>query len=380
MNANAVIVDEPTLTLENGRWTVSARLRVGATDHTVWYRTAIGPLAAGSDPFLIAALLPASRLGYPVSVTGSVSPRLNKNRSTIADIFHVWDRGYQNVQVSARLRTPLESPHPAIACFFTGGVDSFYTLLKHEDEITTIVFVHGFDIRLDNLPLRERVSHTMHEIAAALGKTLIEVETNVRDFSNRYVSWEYFHGAALASVALTLSPYFGQIYIAASRCYADLSAWGSHPMVDPLWSTENLTIVHDGCEATRLEKTKRIVECAVARRTLRVCWENPSGAYNCGRCTKCLFAKARLRAIDALTRVETFDADLDLDSLERLPLDAPPVETTDLYEHVVRLGTDPELARALWRYLNEWHYRGIRGQARHVIRAIGKRLGRYRAG
>ena len=36
--------------------------------------------------------------------------------------------------------------------------------------------------------------------------------------------------------------------------YAHLGPLGSHPLLDPLWSSEDVELVHDGCEATRLDK------------------------------------------------------------------------------------------------------------------------------
>ncbi len=371
---NRVTIGVPTLTIENGWWTLSAELSIAGTRRVVWYRTPAGPLACGPEPFLAAALLPASRLGAPLHAHGTGSRQLLSNLPTILDVFHSWDRGYHQIPVAAQAGAPADPAGRATACFFSGGVDSFYTLLKHQRDITTLVLVHGFDMGLDDVRLRQHVSQKIQQVAGSLGKTLIEIETNVKQFREPHVSWEDYHGAALASVALALAPHVGKIYIAASRSYADLSPWGSHPIVDGLWSTEGVAIAHDGCEATRLEKTKRIVDSALVCRTLRVCWENPAGEYNCGRCRKCLFAKARLRAIGALGRVQTFDPTLDLRALERLPLDSPPVETTDLYEYVVRAGTDPGLARALRRYLDERHYRGIRGYARRAVGAVRSRL------
>lgn len=364
-----VTIGEPRQVVENGHWTLSAELSVGGTQRVIWYRTTAGPLACGPEPFLTAALLLASRLHAPLRMHGAVSPQLLSSFPTILDVFHNWDRGYHKIPVTAQTGAPGAAGQRATACFFSGGVDSFYTLLKHRHEITSIVFIHGFDIDLDNVRLRQHVSHRIQEVAAAFGKPLVEVETNVKQFREPHVSWEDYHGAALASIALALGPQFDKVYIAASSCYADLYPWGSHPIVDGLWSTESVAIVHDGCEATRLEKTQRIVESDVVCRTLRVCWENPDGDYNCGRCRKCLFAKARLRAIGALQRVTTFDSDLDLGALERLPLETP-YETTDLYDHLVRAGTEPDLARALRRYLDGRHYRGIRGYARRATEAV----------
>jgi hypothetical protein len=48
---------------------------------------------------------------------------------------------------------------------------------------------------------------------------------------------------------------------------------------------------------------------------LRVCLENTDGAYNCGRCIKCLLTMTTLEALGILDKVETFDVPLSLDLL-----------------------------------------------------------------
>ena len=77
--------------------------------------------------------------------------------------------------------------------------------------------------------------------------------TNARELTDRYVNTSWSSGGFLASVGLCLQKVFREVLIAASDTYGQLVPWGSHPHVDPLWSTESLAFVHDGCEATRLE-------------------------------------------------------------------------------------------------------------------------------
>ena len=59
-------------------------------------------------------------------------------------------------------------------------------------------------------------------------------------------------------------------------------------MLDPLWSTEAVEIVHDGCGQTRVEKIKYISQNETVMKNLRYCWENRDVEYNCGKCEKCL--------------------------------------------------------------------------------------------
>src|SRR6185503_560754 len=92
-------------------------------------------------------------------------------------------------------RVPVEAepasdvPAPAgrgQGAFFSGGVDAFYTLLKNEPDVTHLVFLQGFDV-WDPASTRADVASTSaRDVAARLGKELIEIETNVRAVCRRF--------------------------------------------------------------------------------------------------------------------------------------------------------------------------------------------------
>jgi hypothetical protein len=279
----------------------------------------VGPTA---ESLLAAGLLLAMRRGEPLAVPDPVSPRLLEGVTRVQEIFHVWDRRFQVVRVEAmatggRPRWP--SPR-GVACFFSGGVDSFYTALKHAERIDALVFCEGWDPPLADPARCARAGAAVGAAAAALGKPLIRVVTNLAVVSEPIVRWRYYHGPVLASIALLLAPGFHRVLLPASHSYADLHPLGSHPLVDPLWSTEDTELVHDGCEATRSERVARIARNPTALRWLRVCWEGPDGAQNCGRCEKCVRTMIALRLAGALERCPTFARPLDLDAVARLRL------------------------------------------------------------
>ncbi len=56
-----------------------------------------------------------------------------------------------------------------VACFFSGGVDSFYSVIAHAKRITHLIFVRGFDIPIANRALAELSGGT-----PALGRPPIE--------------------------------------------------------------------------------------------------------------------------------------------------------------------------------------------------------------
>jgi hypothetical protein len=147
-----------------------------------------------------------------------------------------------------------------------------------------------------------------------------EVKTNLRSFTERRIHLLYNNGAALAGIGHALSEHFRKIYIAATHTYSDLIPMGSHPILDPLWRSEALEFVHDGCEADRMEKVELISRNEIVLQTLRVCWKNTDGAYNCGKCEKCLRTMIELSAVGALERCATFTTPIDLRLVARRPI------------------------------------------------------------
>jgi hypothetical protein len=74
---------------------------------------------------------------------------------------------------------------------------------------------------------------------------------------------------------------------------------GSHPLTDPLWSTEGTEIVHEGAEVGRADKVAKIAENPAALACLMVCANSVTS--NCGRCEKCLRTMIALRALGVST-------------------------------------------------------------------------------
>jgi 7-cyano-7-deazaguanine synthase in queuosine biosynthesis len=345
--------------MEDGRFCTSALLECASQPFELYFKTSEGPLCTGIEPFVAAALLPAMKVGVPVYLPGGASCKLLAGVNVIQEIFRCWFPDFTSISIQPRSApTPPAAPTRQAASFFSGGVDSFYTLLKRRDEIDKLILVHGFDFHLKDQGVRDRVSRAMRAAARELGKSLIEVETNVQQFSEQFLHWNFYHGAALASVALLLSPLFGRIYVPSSHTYADAFPWGSHPLVDPLWGIENLTIVHDGCEATRVDKLRFISASETALKYLRVCYQNRKpewqGAYNCGQCEKCLRTKVNLCLVGALERCATLDHSFDLRDIASMPV---PNENAAAYvrenlEAARALNADPALISALQRSLD----------------------------
>lgn len=348
-HANRMKVGGPFMYRGVGHIRASGRIRQQSAESRIDF-AAHGPVARGGDFFLCASLIPAMRQGVDLDIKAPVSRRLLASTSVIQEMLHSWDTRFQKIKVVAPVRQqPLDQPKPEVGCFFTAGVDSFFTLFQHLDEIDRLIFVHGFDIQMTKGRLRRQAVANLRAIAAHLNKPLFEVVTNVRAFADPQLDWgKHYHGAALASVALFLSPRFRKVYLGSSQCPQEVDPWGSHPLLDPLWSTENTELVHDGAGKSRLEKIARIATHDIVLRTLRVCWRNPGGAYNCGQCDKCLRTMVSLRVAGFLDRCTTFPCPLDLEQVAqtKIKFDGRHYFFDNL-QAARQAGSDPALTQAL---------------------------------
>jgi hypothetical protein len=299
---------------------VRFRFQVGDGPRNVFFRADQTALTRNSEAYVSAALLPAMQEGTDLEPPNTLDPLFAENCQTIQDIYSTWYDNAEPISINADTSSSsdtYEGQEGRTATFFTGGVDSFYTLLKHKKMIDALVYVHGFDVDLEDETLRHQVSEMVRTVGEELGKEVIEIETNLRAFSSNFASWGRYHGGALAAVGHTLANQISTIFIPSSYTYADLEPWGSHPLLDPLWGSDTSTFIHDGCEATRVEKCKKISNSEVALESLRTCWRNPGSVYNCGECNKCIRTKVNLYSVGALEECQTFKANINLGKVRR---------------------------------------------------------------
>ncbi len=369
-----VQVTKPKIREEFGKTTVSFLVKVGTETKEILFRTDHLPCLDYTNVALATVLLPAMKLNSSIEPEGAISGKLLEGISKIQEIFHTWDKSFNLIKVTpSHVASAEERSSRGVACFFSGGVDSFYTLLKNIDEITHIILIHGFDFQPD-FQGKEEVVHNITKTASKLGKNLIQVETNLHDFADKYVLWDFYHGSALASVSLLLSGLFEKIFIPSSHSYRWLGPWGSHPLVDPLWSTDELKLIHDGCEATRVKKVIAIAKNDVAMSYLRVCWENRDNAYNCGKCEKCLRTMINLLTVGALKKCKTFTRNLDLGRVGRIQINCESTHdfVQENLEAVKQARIEGELASALQDSLDGLYYKGVLGWPRRAWN-LGKR-------
>jgi hypothetical protein len=266
------------------------------------------------DAFLTACFPLAAVHGEArVRIDGSPCPMLVEGLRTAYGWWSVWG-GMPNaapkIEVSRGRRQAASGSQRRAVGFLSGGVDSLHMLMRNRQlyrpddpaYIRDLLFVYGFDIgkrRRDPENRRYQAAlHRLEPVASETGARLVACRTNLRHLPTRPGFWEDRHsGAGLAAVghAAVLGPAF--VFIGGSYSLHTPIPWGSHLAVDGLFSSQRVSIIHDGSRFTRLEKVRDIANWPAALDALRCCPAPTGLAGNCQQCEKCLRTRLELLAV-----------------------------------------------------------------------------------
>jgi hypothetical protein len=359
---------------------LEALVLAGGRRQLLWFETDGFPVQASADAFLPILVPAAMASGLPLRIDAPVSAEVIAAAHRVSHVFASW---YPHWAVLA-LETPAASVSKtsnlesgARAAFFSGGLDSFYTLLSRRDQLQHLLYVHGFDIPLAEQLKADLVRSSLLCVAAEAGMSLLVLRTNLRAFTDRWVRWDLHQcGGALAAVALLLSHHLKQVVIPSSYGLPFLHPYGSHPGLESLWSIPGLELLHDSFIEDRAAKAMVIAPWSLARRHLRVCWQPHMPQLNCGRCRKCLATAAILRGYCSTYDWPTFPNQLDLKALSRLQTNSSDMLNRFfvLRDHLSSTGSDPELLAAVQQLLVSQGRRYPGKALRHLaVRGLARR-------
>jgi hypothetical protein len=276
-------------------------------------------VSANPHAFLVAGTIAALRHGERrIALDAAICPELKLGLMTAARLLQFWcgsDRPPIKIESKEQRRSKPQKRRRAAFCF-TGGVDSLATLRTnrlnfHPDDAGYIrdgVLIFGLEV--ERLESFQCVTDVLARLASEDGFTMVPVYTNVQDLDKNWTFWtDEFEAAVLASVGHALSERIETLMIGSSFDFAWLHPHGSHPLLDPNYSSNDVRIRHDGTALSRLEKTHLIAEWPQALRALRVC--NRTEMYqpevvNCGTCEKCLRTLTALLIAGRLDALSTF--------------------------------------------------------------------------
>ncbi|MEY4695922.1 MAG: hypothetical protein RIT14_350 [Pseudomonadota bacterium] len=271
---------------------------------TIFFRSPTGDrLTATPDALCCLGLYPASECGVDLMIDGAVDARLLAQSAQITATYADWWPGCRPVTVTAQSALPPPRPPRGAAAFFSGGIDSSFTLAEARPRLAALITLIGADVPLSQPEEGRKLAASAAEVARGMGLSAIVIETNTREVLGRLVGWMEYHGAVLAAIGHLLSDRIGHVLIASSGDAAAWhTPWGSHPGLDPLYGTPDMTVEHHGL-IKRLDKLAAIVGSEVLMAHLRVC---NHGRTNCGQCNKCSFAMLGIDLLGAADAAPTF--------------------------------------------------------------------------
>ena len=207
----------------------------------------------------------------------------------------------------------------AVGTAVSGGVDSFYTIVKHKDDkrdnfkLTHLVVANLFNRYVDEGETRgqfERLKEKVVKIADETGLEMISIYTNHHEFMyNHFVSLYSFR---LCSYIYALQKLFGIYYISSGAAIKDTNFYNVDSDDYDIFnlsmaSTDTLKFYSSGGEALRTDKVRFISKDEAAKNHLHVC--NFSESHNCSKCDKCM---RTMLSLDIVGKLEQFERCFDL--------------------------------------------------------------------
>jgi len=312
---------------ENGQWKVAFLLELPNREKIeAWYllEPSLQDLVLEScDPFILPSIYLAMQNGADLNVHGQASPSLLRNLDELMLVWKMWrPEKYAKIEISAEDENELQLPRREKALLtYSGGVDSCYSYwqnrhgLAGRGSFTDLdgLMIHGFDIRLNQPEVYQRILTTQRKILERQGSSLFTLTTNLKKIGYYF---EDAQSAMLASCMMLFTKVYLTGLIAASNTYPNPHLpWGSNPLVDPFYSSSAFKVIHDETRG-RIEKIRVISGWNEAVRHLRVCLRGKERDVNCGKCEKCVRTILEFRLL-GLGLPECFSEDVsDIDILK----------------------------------------------------------------
>lgn len=260
-------------------------------------------------------------------------------------------------------------PADGVGLFFTGGVDSFHSLLNAPAKVSHLLYAIDYDVPPHAPQQTSGYEPWLRRVAHQLGIHAIVIRSNLRRHpAFAGPSWQQSHGAALIGTGHLLEKSLGELIMSSSYSLYHPRPWGSHWLLDSLWSSKRLQVTHFGEECLRYHKVKSIAHDPLVQKYLRPCWNNPVGKINCSICEKCVRTQIVIAACTDLSQFSAFDASEPLvDRIDRLRK-IPSHGLIGVYEDFLSLELPSSTIDAIDRLIKRSRGSVFRKRVRHRVR------------
>lgn len=278
-----------------------------------------------ADAYLIGILNYAMRNNHNIECDMPVTDELLYNiKEVLIPSLVKHDNKLYNIEIKAETIEPYKAGEH-IGTGLSCGVDSFYSILKHNTEayksmkLTDVCinsvgsFNESYKIKsVDNVK-KQRYEMTT-AVANELGINLIKTDSNFWEEINQVHLLSHTYSSTFA--IYMLQKYWKKYYYASSGYDFENFELDNNSQNDcaeyellslQCFSTSSIRIYSDGGELTRIEKVNYISKYSIAQKYLHVCILD---SKNCGECSKCI---RTLLSLEALNELENFREVFDIE-------------------------------------------------------------------
>lgn len=287
---------------DGGGERLCAKIQIENTQFEAWYETI--PEYADSfctercDAFVVNFLLYAMEHHYDIQCETDMTERLyyQLTEYLIPSIAANIDR-YKAINIHAHLAGDKMPCIGAVGTGLSGGVDSFYTILKHLNReeksynLTHVLFCNAgtngdYGGKKAKQLFHDRMT-LLEDVSKQMGLKVVPLDTNINEILQQ--KQEMTVTFRTLSSVLALQKLFGTYYFASGFPFAEfMFAEQSTEFYDLLIlqciSTENVCFYSSGGETSRMGKLKYISDNSMVQQHLNVCVNT---LQNCGKCSKC---------------------------------------------------------------------------------------------
>lgn len=320
-----IVISKPYIEKNGDLSRLCSEILIDGKASTIWYEVEKEYEAflcyEKADAFLVGLLPLAMAFKHNIEIKGApISEKLYWNlTNTYIPALANYSGYYHKIDLSCDIDAAEYAPY-AVGTGFSGGVDSFYTLLKNTNSKTksfAITHVTFFNVGANGSFGGEAAEKRFYNRTSSFenfvkeqGLKFVKVNSNISDIV--MMSYNFTHSFRSMSAVLALQKLFKTYYYSADftlkefsfdpydSSYYDLLNSGC-------FSTENTSFFTTGAVETRCEKMKFISQYPITYNVLNVCNSNDS---NCRTCAKCIRTMCGLYSINKLDLYSpVFDVD-----------------------------------------------------------------------
>lgn len=288
-------------------------------------------------------LLPALFSGQDIKIKGALSDDLYYQIEN--NITYLFSKVFSKkpIKIYPDKIESLEFKTSAVGTGFSGGIDSFTTVLQHNSDIIdsyklthlTLFNVGSYGNDLENSKIHfQNDINRAREFAEYYEKPLLILESNLNIFysdnSHRIYNFSQRSTVCLISGVLAIQKLFKYYLIASSGIIDDFrfdeyDQYYYECLVASFLSNKNTVFIIAESDMDRVDKTKFIADNPIAQERLYVCEAdiynekhgtnyNKNTAPNCSECIKC---ERTLITLDLLGKLDVFSSRFDLEKYKK---------------------------------------------------------------